>query len=68
MSSKRITTAVRLPEDLHARLHEAADDRDLSANFIITKALEDFLQRLIPPEEFSLVRRPGDPSHITVLQ
>lgn len=55
-SEARVTTAVRLPESLHARLHAAATDRELSANFLVVKALEHYLDRLIPTEELQLLR------------
>lgn len=42
----RVVTAVRLPESIHARLHREADERDVSANMIITKAVEFYLDRL----------------------
>lgn len=42
----RITTAVRLPRDLHERLAEAAEDRDVSRNRLVTKALTAYLDRL----------------------
>jgi hypothetical protein len=43
---RRIATAVRLPESLHRRLQLAATDRDVSANLLITKAVDEYLQRL----------------------
>ncbi len=49
----RVPTAVRLPESLHRRLHDAAAERDVSANRLITKAVEDLLDRL-PPVEVAL--------------
>ena len=42
----RVTTAVRLPESLHARLHDVAEDRERSANFLIVKAVESYLSQL----------------------
>jgi predicted transcriptional regulator len=53
---ERVTTAFRLPKELHARLHEAAAERDLSANYLAVKALEDFLERLVPADELRLTR------------
>lgn len=55
-TEERVTTAVRFPKSLHARLHEEAEDRELSANFLIVKAVEDYLGRLIPSDEFKLTR------------
>ncbi len=52
----RVTTAIRLGPDLHARLHAAAAERDLSMNYLVTKAVEEFLERLIPPDELRLTR------------
>lgn len=52
----RTTTAVRLPEALHDQLRQAADDRGLSVNYMVVKALEDFLGRLIPADELKLTR------------
>ena len=45
---KRITTAVRLPEDLHRRLQETADERDTSINHLMVKAAELYLRHLPP--------------------
>ena len=42
----RIATAVRLPESIHRRLHEAATDRDVSANLLVTRAVTEYLDRL----------------------
>ena len=43
---KRIATAVRLPESVHRRLHQAATDRDVSANLLVTRAVCAYLDRL----------------------
>lgn len=45
-SERRIATAVRLPESIHRRLHLAANDRDVSANLLITRAVDEYLDRL----------------------
>jgi predicted transcriptional regulator len=52
----RMSTAIRFPPGLHAQLEQAAADRDLSINYLVVKAVQDFLPRLIPAEEFSLTR------------
>ncbi len=44
----RVATAVRLPVSVHRRLHQAAADRDVSANLLITRAVTDLLERLGP--------------------
>jgi predicted HicB family RNase H-like nuclease len=52
----RTATAIRFPEQLHDELVQAADARDLSVNYLVVKAVEEFLPKLIPSEEFSLTR------------
>jgi len=52
----RIATAVRLPESVHRRLHEAAAKRDVSANLLVTRALTEFLDHL-PTAETALGNR-----------
>ncbi len=54
----RTATAIRFPEALHAQLRQAAEDRDLSINYLVVRAVEDFLPRLIPVDEFTLTRDP----------
>jgi len=49
----RTTTAVRFSEPLHERLKQAAEDRGLSVNFLVAAAVEDYLDRLVPPEEIA---------------
>ena len=52
----RTTTAIRFPDELHERLRVAAEERDLSINWIVVKAVEDFMDRLIPADELRLTR------------
>jgi predicted transcriptional regulator len=56
MPKPRTTTAIRFPDDLHERLKTAADERDLSINFLVVKAVEEFLDHLVPASEFRLTR------------
>lgn len=42
----RVSSAIRLEPDLHARLHAAAIERDVSANWLITRAIEQLLDRI----------------------
>jgi predicted HicB family RNase H-like nuclease len=56
MPRTRTTTAIRFPPDVHERLREAAADRDLSINFLVVKAVEDYLPRLLPAEEIRWTR------------
>ena len=55
-SKQRTTTAIRFPEELHERLRKAADERDLSINFLVVKAVEEFLENLVPANELRLTR------------
>lgn len=48
---KRVTTAVRLPESLHERLRDAAGERDVSVNLLVVKAIDDYLDRLVPADD-----------------
>lgn len=50
-SEPRIPTAVRLPEPVHQRLRDVARERTVSVNLLITRAVEDYLERLPPLEE-----------------
>ncbi|MXY11385.1 MAG: toxin-antitoxin system HicB family antitoxin [Acidimicrobiaceae bacterium] len=59
----RVTTAVRLSESLHARLLEAATERDVSINLLVSRAVDDFLGRLVPVDE--LVRTRSAPTPTT---
>lgn len=56
MTKKRTTTAIRFPAELHEALRTAAEDRDLSINYLVVKACEDYLPRLIPANKWRLTR------------
>lgn len=53
----RVQTAIRLDRELHTRLTNAAEERDVSVNFLIHHAVRDLLDNLIPVEELRLTRR-----------
>jgi predicted HicB family RNase H-like nuclease len=53
---RRTTTAIRFPDGMHEQLKQAAADRGLSVNFMVVKAVEEFLERLIPADELRLTR------------
>ena len=55
-SKATVSTAIRFPPELHEALRLAADERLLSINYLVVKAVEDFLPRLIPPDELRLTR------------
>jgi predicted transcriptional regulator len=52
----RITTAIRLSPELHNQLQKAAAERDVAVNFLVVKAIEDYLPRLLPVSELRLTR------------
>lgn len=58
-STKRVATAVRFPEDLHQRLQEHADMRDVSVNWLVTRAVEQFLEGLPSREQVEATLRAG---------
>lgn len=53
---KRMTTSIRFPDEMLAALHQAADERDISVNFLVNRAVVEFLDRLIPPDEIKFTR------------
>ena len=52
----RVATAVRLPVTVHERLREAAEERQVSVNLLVEKAIDDYLARLVPVDELELTR------------
>lgn len=55
---KRSATGVRLPIELANRLAAAAEERDVSINWLVNRAVEHFLDRLIPVDEIKWTRDP----------
>ncbi len=50
---ERVTSAVRIPVDLHERLQQTAYDRDTSINHLMVKAAEYYLDNVLVPIEGS---------------
>jgi predicted HicB family RNase H-like nuclease len=48
-TEKRISTAVRIPESLHDRLQEAAEERDVSINHMVVRAITLYLDNHLKP-------------------
>jgi predicted HicB family RNase H-like nuclease len=48
-SEKRVATAVRLPESLHGELQRQADVRDVSVNFLVVRAVQQYLETAPDP-------------------
>lgn len=45
--------AVRLSPELHCRLIEAADSRVVGVNLLVTRAITEYLDRLVPVDELT---------------
>jgi predicted HicB family RNase H-like nuclease len=56
MSVKRSATAVRFPPEVHQALTAAAEERDVSVNWLVNRAVVDFLSRLVPVDEIKWTR------------
>lgn len=50
MKDGRIQTTVRLQPELYDRLHRVADERCVGVNLIVSRAIENYLDRLVPLE------------------
>lgn len=44
----RVTTAVRIPAEIHERLQKEAEARDVSLNYLLVRGAELVLDRLTP--------------------
>jgi len=53
---KRSSTGIRMNPELHARLRKACEERDVTMNWLVCRAIEFYLDRLIPVEEIKWVR------------
>jgi len=47
----KVNLHLRIPIELNDRLERAADERVLSTNLFVSKAIEYFLDHLVPVEE-----------------
>lgn len=52
----RSATAIRFPTDLHDQLRAASETHGLPVNYLVVKAVEEFLENLLPPQELRLTR------------
>lgn len=57
MADRRVATAVRLPHELHQRLQEHAEMRDVSVNWLVTRAVEQFVDQLPSREKVEATLR-----------
>ena len=44
----RVTTAVRIPAEIHQQLQQEAEARDVSVNYLIVRGIKLALERLTP--------------------
>jgi len=42
---------------MHERLRRASEEHGLPVNYLVVKAVEEFLENLLPPAELRLTRR-----------
>lgn len=49
-TTPRVSTAVRLPQELHEELQRAAEEREVSVNFLVTRAVYHYLNQLGPAD------------------
>jgi predicted transcriptional regulator len=52
----RTATAVRFRPEVYERLRTAAEERELTMNWLVNKAVEQFLERLLPVDEIVWTR------------
>ena len=64
---ERSATAIRFPSEMHERLREASERlreaserHGLPVNYLVVKAVEEFLENLLAPAELRLTRREAD--------
>jgi hypothetical protein len=58
MTEDRVQTTIRIPAVTIERLHAAATERDISVSQLASKAIADYLDRLVPIAELRLTRDP----------
>lgn len=58
-TDKPVQFSVQMTPELKDRLHAAADERMLNPGVLARKAIEEFLDRLVPVDDLVLVREPG---------
>lgn len=55
-TTPRTSTGVRFDPELYAELLKAADERDVSMNWLVNRAVREFLDRLLPVDEIRWTR------------
>lgn len=57
----RTTSAIRFPPETHERLVKASELHGLTMNWLVVRAVTEFLDRLRPPEQWTVTDRPLPP-------
>ena len=57
----RRSTSIRIPPELYDQIQAAAEERDVSVNWLVNAALREFIPRLIPANELTLTRQDTTP-------
>lgn len=52
----RTTTAIRFTPAIHERLRKASEDHDLPMNYLVNRAVFEFLENLLPAGEIRFTR------------
>jgi len=47
---------IRFPQELSDRLRKASEDHSVAVNWLVNKAVREFLDSLLPPEEIKWTR------------
>lgn len=56
---ERVTTAIRIPVDLHQRLVEESESRDVAINHLVVKATRHYLDHVLAPLPDDDLAEPG---------
>jgi hypothetical protein len=57
---ERVVTAIRVPVDLHARLVEISEERDITINGLMVKATQHYIDHVMPPLPTHLSTNPKE--------
>lgn len=56
----RTTTAVRFTPEIHTRLADEAEAREVSMNWLVNRAVVFYLDRLLPADEIQWTHEPSN--------
>ena len=61
-SRDRSATAIRFPQNVHDELRTAAEEYELTVNWLVVQAVREFLANRVPADEMSFTRAPDQPA------